>query len=92
MSVSPCHYRLQLHTLDFRAKDDTLLVRRCPEAQTEVTLDPVALATAAALLIAKDVELGPDRLRDVLAATKMTLLESNAARAVDALKSLRVDG
>ena len=85
----PCHYRL--HALDFRAKDDTLLVRRRPEAQTERTLDPIALATATALFIAKDVELGLDRLGNVLAAPKMTFLESNATRTVDALESFGVD-
>ena len=89
--MSPLSLYRHLHTLDFRAKDDTLLVRRRPEAQTERTLDPIALATATALLIAKDVELGLDRLGNVLAATKMTFLESNATRAVDALESLGVD-
>ena len=89
--MSPTRHLSLLHAHDLGTKDDTLLVRRRLESQTERTLDPVALATTAALLSAKDVELGLDRLGDVLAAAEMTFLETNATRTVDALEGFGVD-
>lgn len=83
--------RQKLHALDFRAIDDTLLVRRRFEAQPERTFDPVGFTSAATLLVAQCIELGLDRLGDELAATDMTFLESNATRTVDATEGLGED-
>lgn len=78
--------------LDFGAKDDALVVLGGPEALAKRTLHPIVLAPATALLLRVGAELGHDRLGDECAAPDVTLLEPNAACAIDALEGFGVDG
>lgn len=68
------------------------MVRGGLESLAERAFHPIALASPAALLVAEDVEVRFNRLGDKVAAAEMAFLEPHAARTVDSLEGLGVDG
>lgn len=76
--------------LDLGTIDDATTVLRVPESLAECAFHPITLAPTGGLVLGA--QLVPNPLGDVLAATEVTFLEPDIARAVDALEGLGIDG